>query len=53
MAEKECTAMKFIKVLLRSNDSTTGITIHFVNSDYDKGKNNFTKSIKVDSKDTE
>ena len=40
------------KSVIKSNDSTTGITIHFVNSDYDKGKIILQKSIKVDSKDT-
>ena len=43
---------KVHKSVIRSNDSKTGITIHFVNGDYDKGKIILQKSINVESKDS-
>ena len=43
---------KVHKSVIRSNDSKTGITIHFVNGDYDKGEIILQKSINVESKDS-
>ena len=40
------------KSVIRSNDSKTGITIHYVNSNYDEGKIIFQKSLKVDPDDS-
>ena len=40
------------KSVIRSNDSKTGVTIHYVNSNYDEGKIIFQKSLKVDPDDS-
>ena len=40
------------KSVIRSNDSKTGVTIHYVNSNYDEGKIIFQKSLKVDPSDS-
>ena len=40
------------KSVIRSNDSKTGVTIHYVNSNYDEGKIIFQKALKVDSNDS-
>ena len=40
------------KSVIRSNDSKTGVTIHYVNSNYDEWKIIFQKSLKVDPDDS-
>ena len=40
------------KSVIRSNDSKTGVTRHYVNSNYDEGKIIFQKSLKVDPDDS-
>ena len=40
------------KSVIRSNDSKTGVTIHYVNSNYDEGEIIFQKSLKVDPDDS-
>jgi len=40
------------KSVIRSNDSKTGVTIHYVNSNYDEGEIIFQKSVKIDRDDS-
>ena len=41
-----------MKVLKKNNDSVSGITIHYVNENYDEGEIIFQKKIKINSADT-
>ena len=40
------------KSVIRSNDSKTGVTIHYVNSNYDEGEIIFQKTVKIDRDDS-
>ena len=52
MEEKECMEKQFIRSVIANHDTESGITIHYVNKQYDEGDIIFQARCKVDPDDT-
>ena len=50
MEEKECIGMNVHKAVVENKERETGITIHYVNENYDEGAIIFQKSVNLEKR---